>query len=56
MTKEYIKPICETVEISNVTDISADVQSKVKQGSDNILRKGFVIVTQELRNLKTQQS
>ena len=41
MTKEYIKPICETVEISNVTDISADVQSKVKQGSDNILRKGF---------------
>lgn len=41
VTKEYIKPICETVEISNVTDISADVQSKVKQGSDNILRKGF---------------
>lgn len=26
VTKEYIKPICETVEISNVTDISADVQ------------------------------
>ena len=24
-----------------MTDISADVQSKVKQGSDNILRKGF---------------
>lgn len=41
VTKKYIKPEFGIVEISNVTDVSANVQSTIQQGSDNILKKGF---------------